>query len=266
MVSDRNFDDLAQRFERNVYGSLKGKIRLRILERDFKAHIPEYFHDSRHKRVLDLGAGHAHFSLNLATHGCYLLLNDISSAMLEQARVLMQQLDAQSGLIERVSFAHGPLQGLQQDASSAAFLPADLIICHAVLEWLAEPEVLFSYLRDYLKPGGYLSLSFYNINGLAFKNLLRTNYRKFDIDSFKPSRGSLTPTHPQDPMKVLNLLQAHDFSLIAKSGIRVFHDYILDPAHRERDVEGLLDKELAYSKREPFWQMARYIHYLCRYD
>ena len=34
MKADRNFDDLAPRFQRKVYGGIKGQIRLAVLEKD----------------------------------------------------------------------------------------------------------------------------------------------------------------------------------------------------------------------------------------
>ena len=38
---DRNFDDLAERFAKKVYGGLKGDIRLAIIWRDLQQKIPE---------------------------------------------------------------------------------------------------------------------------------------------------------------------------------------------------------------------------------
>jgi len=265
---DRNFDDLADRFRRNIYGSMKGTIRLNVIERDFRAHIPEYFIDSKDRQVIDIAAGEARFSSILARSGCGLVVNDISRKMLDYAE---EEVDKNlSGVLQqpfdRIHFVHAPLQGLRDILAERA-LPKkyDLIICHALIEWLSEPQKLAGYLRELIAPDGYLSLTFYNLNGLAFKNLLRTNFKKFDIDNFKPHKGSLTPAHPQNPHDVQTLFEQHGFQIICRSGIRVFHDYIFDPVLRDRDVDGLLARELEYSQREPFWQMARYIHFLCRF-
>ena len=38
--TDRNFDDLAQKFARKVYGELKGDIRLAVIWRDLLAAVP----------------------------------------------------------------------------------------------------------------------------------------------------------------------------------------------------------------------------------
>lgn len=269
MCQDRNFDDLADRFRRNVYGSLKGRIRLSVLERDFREIIPEYFCNSRHKSVLDVAAGEARFSSKLATFGCDLVVNDLSERMLEQAREVVKQHAALEGdqYAARVKFVNCAVQSLSKRLLERQ-LPVqyDLILCHALIEWMAQPASLAQYLRSFSRPGTYLSLTCYNINGLAFKNLLRTNFHKFDIDNFKPFRGSLTPTHPQDPLQVEKQLRDQGFSIVCKSGIRVFHDYILNIEDRTRDEEGLVEKELLYSRKESFWQVARYVHFLCRYE
>ena len=58
---DRNFDDLAKRFKKNIYGGLKGDIRLSVLERDFCEQFPYVpFGAStpgQPLRVLDAGGG-----------------------------------------------------------------------------------------------------------------------------------------------------------------------------------------------------------------
>ncbi|SMF41421.1 S-adenosylmethionine-dependent methyltransferase [Alteromonadaceae bacterium Bs31] len=253
---DRNFDDLAMRFRRNIYGSLKGQIRLGVLERDFREHIPHFLADSSGLTIADIGAGQAQFSHLLAQYGASVVLNDISEQMLQLAKDNFVQDEA------RLKIIQCPLQMLSSTLSEAKF---DLVLCHAVIEWMAQPFTLFKYLRELLKPGAYLSFTFYNMNGLEYKNLLRTNY-KFDADNFRSFRGSLTPWHPQKPEVMLEHLEAHGFKTLVKSGIRVFHDYILDPEQRKREPEQVFAKELEYSQKEPFWQLARYIHYLCRYE
>lgn len=262
-MEDRNFDDLAMRFKRNVYGTLKGRIRLAILERDFAESLAQLYAPNPPLDILDLGAGQAPFSLQFANCGHRLVLTDISSNMLNEAELALTNGDPD--VRQRVHFLHAPLQKLAEPLARAG-LPGkfDMVICHAVIEWLADPQSLYDYISRYLKPGGFVSLTFYNINGLAFKNLLRTNFHKFDIDNFTSFRGSLTPTHPQEPQTVLRELDARGFMLKAKSGIRVFHDYILNPEDRNREPDAVVTKELAYSRREPFWQMARYIHFIAQ--
>ena len=41
---DRNFDDLADRFASNVYGTMKGRLRLDVVLDDLRTHLPGLFH------------------------------------------------------------------------------------------------------------------------------------------------------------------------------------------------------------------------------
>ncbi len=53
----------------------------------------------------------------------------------------------------------------------------DLVLCHAVLEWLAQPQQALHKLFGLIRPGGHLSLMFYNRDALIFRNLIRGNWR-----------------------------------------------------------------------------------------
>ncbi len=256
---DRNFDGLAERFSRNVYASLKGRIRLEVLKRDLLEFVPD-LHAGQGLQVLDAGAGQGHFSLEFAGLGHYVVLNDISGEMLAFARRRLEE-SPDMKMRERVSFLQQPLQSLKDQFAGRQF---DLVVCHAVIEWLAEPRAVFDSLFPLLRPGGYFSLLFYNFHGLEFKNLLRTNFSRFSGEQFKAFRGSLTPINPQTPEQVRQWVEEHSLELVCKSGVRVFHDYVLDRREREREPEILLQKELEYSRREPFWRLGRYVHFLCR--
>lgn len=255
---DRNFDDLAARFSRNVYASLKGRIRLEVLKRDLLEFLPG-LQAGGALSVLDAGAGQGHFAVELARMGHRVVLNDISAEMLVLARARLEE-EGNAGLAERVGILQQPLQKLGDCFDSNQF---DLVVCHAVIEWLAEPRAVFDSLLPLLKPGGYFSLLFYNFHGLEYKNLLRTNFSNFNKAEFKAFRGSLTPIHPQTPEQVQQWVGEHDLEMVCKSGVRVFHDYILNRQEREREPEQLLQKELEYSRREPFWRLGRYVHFLC---
>jgi len=127
---------------------------------------------------------------------------------------------------------------------------------------MSEPQTLLPCLLDYLKPAGHLSLTYYNVNSLIYKNLLRTNYKKILQRDFAGSLGSLTPINPMEPNRVNEWLTSLPLRVIQQSGIRVFHDYILDHDNREREPDSLIALELQYSRQEPFLSLGRYIHVL----
>ena len=252
-MTDTNFDERSKRFQRNIYASAKGEIRLAVLQRDFDNFVAQDLAMGS-IQVLDAGAGQGQFSMSLAKQGASVFLCDISRNMLQCA----QQNFSEAGLTEKARFANLSLQELRPDKHGEY----PLVLCHAVSEWLAEPEDAFKYLLPMVAAGGYFSLIFYNFHGLEYKNLLRTNFKHFNRESFSANRGSLTPINPLTPDTVLAMAESYNLTLLCKSGIRVFHDYIFDRADREREPDTLIEKELQYSQLEPFWRLARYVHFL----
>lgn len=276
-TEDRNFDDLAPRFARNIYGGLKGQLRLAVLRRDFELVAPGWLastnmnregeSDSRPRRVLDAGGGQGQFSLTLAAAGHELTLCDLSSAMLDLARTA-----AAEAAVPNIEFRHVSIQELARQCADKQCALFDLVICHSVLEWVADQPGLIAALGQLLVPGGLLSLTFYNRHGLVMKNLLRGRRPPILDDDFVPSAGSLTPTRPLDPQDVLRWLgcsqdsgqQQGKWKLLHRSGIRVFHDLLLTEEGRAMDREKLMALELELSLQEPYLLLGRYQHLLVR--
>lgn len=251
---DRNFDDLAHRFKRNIYDRLKGKIRLAVLLRDLASHVPPLSAQERGKslRILDAGGGQGQLSIELGRLGHRVTLCDISSNMLSLAKAQF----AEAGV--KAEFVHQSIQA-HCAANPESY---DLVLCHAVLEWVANPQELLAGLKGALDTEGYLSLSFYNLNGMVMKNLLRTNFSKVLKEDYSGYRGSLTPTWPRKTEEVMAWLAPLNLDLRCHSGIRCFHDYILDPEQRNNSPEDQLELELQLSTEEPFRSLGRYIHLL----
>lgn len=266
---DRNFDDLATRFQQNIYGGLKGQIRLAVVNRDCAAHLPiKPFASSSNQqwRILDAGGGQGQFSLTLAQAGHELVLCDISAEMLKMAEAQVQANNLQS----RVQLVQSSIQDLSSQLSRDE-QQFDWVICHAVMEWMQDPSELIDHLCQHIKPGGYLSLIFYNLNSLIFKNCLRTNFKKIINKDFAGSAGSLTPINPLTTEQVLAWVKQHPLEVLSHSGIRVFHDYILNDANKqklldEKTSDELIQMELELSQQEPFRSLGRYIHLLMRFN
>lgn len=261
--TDRNFDDLAPRFARNVYGGLKGELRLAVLRRDFAEFLPACLQpcgaDATPLRILDAGGGQGQFGLQLAACGHALTLCDISAEMLKLA-----QEQARSQGLTAVEFVHGSIQSMAQDVHSGTRAPFDLVLCHSVLEWVADQKGLVRALMPLVIPGGYLSLTFYNRHGMVMKNLLRGKRSPVLDNRFVPSAGSLTPTRPLDPQQVLAWLTEEHWSIICHSGIRVFHDLLLTAEGRAMPEPELMALELELSRQEPYRALGRYQHVLAR--
>jgi S-adenosylmethionine-dependent methyltransferase len=261
---DHNFDPLAQRFKRNVYDGLKGDIRLAVLKRDLAEAMPAFagllaedavpVADKLH--VLDAGGGQGQLALAVAKLGHAVDLCDVSANMLAFAASALAA-NPPSG---DVCLFHDSVQN--HCASRAESY--DVVLCHALLEWVAAPQALLAALESVVRPGGYLSLAFFNVNGIVMKNLLRGNFAKVLAEDYKGYRGSLTPPNPLRPETVYRWLAALNLEEVSRSGIRCFHDYLLDRNIRNHQPEDQLALELRLSRVEPFLSLGRYIHIILR--
>src|SRR3990167_8258450 len=204
-MSDRHFDELATRFAEKIYGGAKGAIRLAVLQADLAEALPE-----RPLLVLDIGAGLGHMSLWLAERGHQVTLTEPAEPMLAGAR----ERFAAAG--QRATFIQAPWQDLLGQLER----PYDLVICHAVLEWLAEPHSILPVLHQLCASGGWLSLAFYNKDALIYRNLLKGH--------FAGEKQSLTPQMPLDPRELAAQLEPN-WQVESQSGVRVFHDYMPQP-------------------------------------
>ncbi len=249
-MTDRNFDKLAEKFESRIYGTFKGQLRLELLQEDLA--------DLRAREPMDVwdaGCGGGRMALWFAQAGHRLTGCDISEKMLTMAR----QRFAEAG--ETITLHHLPAQDL------AAQLPLqDLVLFHAVIEWLADPLGTLEVLTDRVAPGGYLSLMFFNHHALIYRNAMRGQWRlRFLLEEKWKGRGkNLTPPHPQKPEELVTWLEAHGFELQAHTGIRVFHDYLHDEAREATDLEELRLLERRYCREPVFRDMGRYVHLLAR--
>ena len=86
--------------------------------------------------------------------------------------------------------------------------------------------------------------------------------RLYEVQSGAKASKGLTPQNPIDPQDCLNWWNDQDLSMDLKRGIRVFHDYVRpDEAHR-LSFEEAVNIERIWGTKEPWWQLARYIHFL----
>ena len=63
-MRDRNFDDIAEKFSRNIYGTTKGQLRQTILWQDLDKLLAEF--GDRPLRVLDAGGGEGQTAILMA--------------------------------------------------------------------------------------------------------------------------------------------------------------------------------------------------------
>lgn len=165
-MSDRNFDDIADKFSRNIYGTTKGKIRQAVIWEDLQQLLTLL--PSRSLRILDAGGGEGYFSRQLAKLGHQIILCDLSQEMLNRAQEVM----IEEGVVENMTFICCAAQEIKEHIDEGV----DLILFHAVLEWITDQKDAVNVLTDMLLPNGILSLMFYNANGIVMRNAILGNF------------------------------------------------------------------------------------------
>src|SRR5438132_11065756 len=163
--ADGDFDVLGDRFDA-MYGTSWGRVRLAVLWDHMLTAIPEIRHGGA--RVLDAGGGGGRIAIKLAELGNRVVLCDPSREMLGRAETAIREAE----LTDAITVAHARIQDLEPPD-----VPFDVITCHGVLEWLAEPRAALEQLVRCLRPDGRLSLMFSNRNGWLLKQLIRGDLR-----------------------------------------------------------------------------------------
>ncbi|ARU57032.1 type 11 methyltransferase [Oleiphilus messinensis] len=255
---DKNFDDLAEKFARKIYSDRKGELRLNVLWQDLLDAVPALESESS-LSILDAGGGIGQVSARLAALGHRITLSDISANMLDLAR---EHFKTRMELISgeqapgAVEFVHGSVQDLSADMIQQA----DVVLFHAVLEWLAKPKDTLQELLEKIRPGATISLMFYNQHSVVFRNVIKGNFRKVKTGDFSGYKNSLTPLNPLIPDQVYQWVREMGFEIESKTGIRVVNDYLSRELQQARSTEDIQEMEWLLCRTEPFLSLARYIH------
>lgn len=257
MNQDRNFDDISAHFEKKIYGGLKGEIRLAVLRHDIFDWVKSWQQThNRPLRILDVGAGLAQISIELAKDGHDVTINDISANMLEIAKQNAGEA------AQNITWHTCPYQQLDDKLTGKY----DLILCHALLEWLVEPKLIMDFfdrwLVDDVAEKGVLSLCFYNPASFVYRNLVMGNFNLLNNKDFKADNGSLTPNHPVAKDEVIAWIGDHHYQILHTSGLRVFHDYSPLKRGGHTNPQAVIDMEVAYSGQDPYKWLGRYLHFL----
>ncbi|MEC9483656.1 MAG: methyltransferase domain-containing protein [Halomonas sp.] len=245
-VTDRVFDGLAEKFAVSLYGAPRGRLRLIMLDELLPRTLP-----LEGQPVLDVGGGLGQMSDWLARRGHAVTLAEPSADMLARARESLAGQD--------VRFLKAPLQAL----STCAPGPWPLVVCHAVLEWLADPRAAIATLASLLAPGGHLSLMVFNRDALRFSNVIKGNLNKALEDRLEGTgkRQRLTPVSPLQHEQVATWLGEHGLTIRHVAGIRVFHDYLRERDPDEATLQHVFELERRYCDVDPYWRLGRYLLY-----
>lgn len=240
-MKDQSFNGLAHKFNRNIYGTTKGQLRHTLLCEA----LSEVLDDLPSQQIIELGGGTGVMSAFLAARGHQLTLTDISEEILTLAR---EQLDDSIRIRQADLFSVTDLSDF------------DVVVCHAVLEWLAKPFDALTYLAAQMKSGARLSLTFFNRDAALFSNAVYGNFDYIARGMKVKNQVRLNPQQPLGPKAVITHLERLGFSIQGMRGIRCFHDYLRDKQMAESHYQELLALERQYCTMEPYMWLGKYFH------
>ncbi len=253
VTEDRNFDDIAHKFAKNIYDSDKGGIRQVIVWEELEQLLSAVNGSRKSLHVLDAGGGLAQISQKLAKLGHRITLCDLSSEMLQLARQDIEK----NGLLKQYRLVHSPAQNIAEHLSE----PVDVLMLHAVMEWLVDPKAVLQALLDEIKPGGAASIMFYNHYGLVYKNVVCGNIPHILAGMPHRKRFKLQPQKGLKPEEVYQWIEESGFEICGKAGIRCFNDYIGNREYiGDYQTEHVVALERELCRQEPYLSLGRYIH------
>ena len=251
-AGDRYFDGLVDKFSRSLYQAPRGELRLAMLD-----YLLPQMLLLNEQNVLDVGGGLGQQTAWFAKRGHKVTMAEPSKDMLSYAQ--QWHHDDPTLPPSSITYQQASLQDLPQQAPGAW----SLITCHAVLEWLGDPQAALATLSDLLAPGGQLSLMVFNRDALRFSNVVKGNLEKALSDRLegKGKRQRLTPISPVTHGDIAQWSAANGLKIDAVAGIRVFQDYLRHPPATPAEKETLLALEKQYCRQDPHWRLGRYLLY-----
>jgi S-adenosylmethionine-dependent methyltransferase len=235
-----------------------GRLRSDLTWKNLKGFLPDLAHP---KRALDLGGGTGSMSVPLAKNGFSVALLDSSEEMLEIAQ---KEAEA-SGVATRISFHHADAAQVQELFAPETF---DIVVCHNLLEYVADPGAIVRSIAHILREDAVASLLVRNRAG----DVLKAAIQSFDFELVKENLSAKTvveslygrPVRVFDPAERLQILSQARLDSVAEYGVRVFADY-RGSAETNAEMYGqLLALELILGAEPQFAVIARYTQTIAR--
>lgn len=219
------------------------------------ATIREALGDRTGATVIDIGGGTGGFAVPLAALGHRVLVVDPSPDALA---ALARRADERE-VSHLVSGVQGDLDGLPVTE------PADLVLCHGVLEVVADPAVALDTLAGLLRPGGLLSLLVAQRHAAVIAKAMAGHFHDArDLLDAAPGEDSSTRVARFTSDELLALLGPAGLSATAVHGIRVFADLVpgslleLEPGASQ----ALVELERVVAQRPEYLPLATQVHVL----
>lgn len=246
-------------------GGLRNTVRQELVARQLDEQLTARFPGvGRRLRVLDVGPGQGTQALRLARAGHLVTGLESDPEMFDVLRAAVAE--EPEGIRERVRLVEGDGREAGRHFEPGSF---DVVLCHGVLMYAADPDPMLAALARVLASGGLLSLLVRNGDALAMRPGLDGDWAG-TAAALDP--GSATCTSRlglvvrADRREALSAtLTGLNVPLRAWYGVRVFTDTAPDDAEPPRDPaerELLLAAEERAGRTDPYRAVAALLH-LC---
>ncbi len=220
--------------------------------------------EDRILRILDVGGGDGIDAIHYARLGHSVTLTDCSPTMLSEAKRSAEE----QGVIDRLSFCQtGP------EAIPDLFheQPFDLILCHMMIEFVPDAQVLISNVCKLLTTGGLLSLLDTNRYSDVYMKAFQMNNLQDALKAvgargyFHPWVNRLTPRFSAD--EFINQLGQHGCSLAGHYGVLNICAYLPnEPKFDPQYYNELEELEHRLTDRYPYYLLAKFFQVIARKD
>jgi SAM-dependent methyltransferase len=242
-------------------GTLRQVVRRELVTRQLAARLP----DQPARRVLDIGCGQGTQVVRLARRGHQVTGLDSSGALLgDLERSLAGQDTAVRG---RVRLVRGDALQLTSLLPGETF---DVVLCHGVLMYVADPAELLAPIAAVTAPGGLVSLLVRNGDALALRPAQLGDWAAadaaFDGDGYRNRLG--VQARADRLADLTAALAAHQLRVADWYGVRVLTDLAADdaPVPGEAELARILSCEERAGRRDPYRGVAPLLHVLAGRD
>lgn len=237
----------------------EGRLRLDLAFASLEELLPRA---TQSPHALDVGGGTGTLAVRLAQRGFDVTLLDESQSMLDLAR----RATRDAGVAEKISLKHGDAAQLAKLFDAASF---DVIVCHNVLEYVADPGAVLRgaacCLRD---ASSVISVLVRNQAG----EVLKAAIQQGDLAA---AEQNLTAEWGRESLyggevrlfaagSLQSMLVAASLEVAAERGVRVLSDYLPQTVSRNDDYERIFELERKLGRRPEFAAVARYTQCLAR--
>ena len=236
-------------------GTLRQVVRQETVTRQVAAHVP----DQPARRVLDIGCGQGTQALSLAQRGHSVTGLDSSEQLLDVFRTALAT--EPEDVRERVHLVRGDAVALGELFAPDAF---DVVLCHGVLMYFADPAPLLDAIAHVVAPGGLVSLLVRNGDALAMRPGLlgdwETANAAFEGTGYHNRIGVDARADRLDELTAQ--LERRGLTVPQWYGVRVFTDAAASDAELpdEATLEAVLHAEERAGRTDPYRHVAALLH------